>query len=97
MVMFPTLDGSEQSFEGTIVNVEPAGPKPVKVKFSGGDEESYSIEEANASLVPQKSVPLPRSHRRNSKRAAPAGANTTMGKAGKKTKTSAHKRQVRTV
>ena len=58
-MMFRMIDGSEQSFEGHIVMVEPAGPKPVTVKFCDGDEESYSIEDAHASLVPEECAPPP--------------------------------------
>ena len=91
-VLFAMLDGSEQSFEGTIITVEPTGPKPVKVKFSGYDEESYSIEEAQASLVPEECIARPKSSK---KRAAPESANTKTSRAAKKPKISAHARQVR--
>jgi len=90
-VLFRMIDGSVQSFEGHIVMVEPSGPKPVKVKFSGYGEESYSIEQAYASLVPEVCATPPKASK---KRAAPAGANTTTSKAAKKPKTSAHARQV---
>ena len=91
-VLFAMLDGSEQLFEGTIITVEPTGPKPVKVKFSGYGEESYAIEEAQASLVPEECIARPKSSK---KRAAPESANTKTSRAAKKSKIGAHARQVR--
>ena len=61
----------------------PAPSLKVKAKFGDRDEESYSTEQAHASLVPEECATPPEASK---KRAAPAGANTTTSEPAKKPK-----------